>query len=87
MNMYFFSNKSYGSCYTVMADTLEEAREIVKQYIQGDNKKHENPITTKELKKEWQAEEDRTVGEFSFGGNYFIIRMYGPYGVIETDYD
>lgn len=84
MKTYFFSNQSWGHCYTVMANNMKEAIKVVKKHIADDEKegKSNKPCVEPLIRK---------VGEVklrSYGTQMhkFDIREYRVKEVIDTEY-
>lgn len=84
MKNYFFSNNTYGHCYTVMAESYQDAIVQVNLYIAADEKQLNDKNTN------WREVEDarkkRVVASTSIGDKGFNIEEYGLSEVIETEY-
>lgn len=84
MNNYFFSNKTWGPCYTVMAESKEEAIKKLKAFFKND-KAYKSGGEYMEVRKK------RTVGEFKrqegkHSKQEFNIEEFKSDEVIETEY-
>jgi len=80
--LYFFSNKGWGECYTVMADNEKEARYFVLKYLEEDARDLSIYDYDPALKGIMAAEEAKRA---DIDGNY-DIRVYEHGQVIETEY-
>ncbi len=79
MNNYFFSNQTWGECYTVMAENKNEAIKTVKRYIREEDDKLKStlPYVERVL---------NTVGEIEINDYKFDIIEFKDGEVIETEY-
>jgi hypothetical protein len=84
MKNYFFSNDGYGVCYTVMAESYQDAIMQVSLYI-AETGKLINDKTTN-WKKVEKARKKRVVARTSIDDEGFNIEEYGLGEVIETEY-
>jgi len=87
MNNYFFSNESWGPCYTVMANNKEEAIAKVKKFLIDEIQKMKD---CQEGKKKYVNREFKKVGNIKLKHKYdthgFVIREFNDSEVIETEY-
>ena len=85
--MYFFSNVTWGSCYTVMAENEKEAIKIVKDYLSlsmsnRDPKEEYRECSTIKIKDKYNTGTD----DVSIQNCKFEIREFEPGKVLETEY-
>lgn len=90
MKMYFFSNKSWGMCYTVMAESTEEAKSKVIEHLK---KKYDSDVSTYKSmygsnSKKLQIQLDILENDYKEMSSLeeFVIIEYGVGEILETEY-
>lgn len=87
MKNYFFSNSSYGTCYTVMARNITEAIKMVKKHIKDEEKDTKRRDEGKTYREEsYMDYKFNQAGKVEIGNEDFDIVSFKKGEVIETEY-
>lgn len=93
MKMFFFSNKGWGECYTVMAKSVVEARNVLLNHLdkQRDAEIEETrSIFSEQPKDKFKQLMDQVVEEWDEKlsiDKVFDIKVYDVGEVLTTEYD
>ena len=84
MKLFFFNNNTYGICYTVMAESRDEAIHNLKVHLKRQEESwHDKNY---DYAKDDEIRKGRAVGNFNTKEDQFVIEEYGSGEIIETEY-